>query len=278
MLRRSTFLLFAVICVGHVLLISAQVQSKSGIPVLQALAFGAFARFQGASGGVADAGRGVWSNYVAVSGAARENEALKRQILELEAELQRQRALAARSKALEETLALKAAVVAPTLAARVIAGSPSPGSDRVTIDRGTSDGVGPDMAVLADRGVVGRVIRPVAAGAATVQLLIGADAAAAVTFERSSAGGVARGGAGSGTLLRVDYAPALADIQPGERVVTSGQDGIYPPGLVVGTVDRIDRPGTAEREILVRPAVDFTHIGLVLVVMRPAPDTESGGS
>lgn len=278
MLRRSTLSLFAVICVGHVLLISAQVQSKSGIPVLQALAFGAFAKFQGASGGVADAGRGVWSNYVAVSGAARENEALKRQILELEAELQRQRALAARSKSLEEALGLRTQMSAPTLAARVIAGSPSPGSDRVTIDRGSSDGVGPDMAVIAERGVVGRVIRPVASGAATVQLLIGAGAAAAVTFERSSAGGVARGGAASGTLLRVDYAPQIADIQPGERVVTSGQDGIYPQGLMVGTVERIDHPGTAEREILVRPAVDFSHVGLVLVVTGRAPDTPDGGS
>jgi rod shape-determining protein MreC len=278
MLRRSDFSLFVLISVGHVLLISAQVQSKSGIPVLQAIAFGAFARFQGATSGAADAGRGFWSNYVAVSGAARENDALKRQILDLEAELQRQRALAARAQSLEEALGLKAQVAAATVAARVIAGSPSPGSDRVTIDRGTNDGVAPDMAVLADRGVVGRVISPVAGGAATVQLLLGADAAAAVIFERSSAGGVARGGAANGALMRVDYVPALADIQPGERVLTSGQDGIYPQGFLVGTVERVAGPPNGDREILVRPAVDFSHIDLVLVVLGARPDTQGGGS
>jgi rod shape-determining protein MreC len=264
--------------VGHVLLISAQVQSKSGIPVLQSLAFGGFAKFQGATGGVADAGRGFWSNYIAVSGAARENEALKRQLLELEAELQRQRALAAKSQGLEAALGLKSRMTAPTLVARVIAGSPSPGSDRVTIDLGTNDGVRPDMAVIADRGVVGRVISPVASGAATVQLLIGGDAAAAVTFERSAAGGIARGGAANGSRLRVDYVPSLADIQPGERVLTSGQDGIYPEGFLVGTVERAAPPGAPEREILVRPAVDFSHISLVLVVSSPLPDTDGGGS
>ena len=67
MFRRQTFTIFAVICVGHVLLISAQVQSKSGLPVLQSIAFGAFARFQAATGGVADSGRSLWTNYVAVS-------------------------------------------------------------------------------------------------------------------------------------------------------------------------------------------------------------------
>jgi rod shape-determining protein MreC len=277
MFRRQTFALFAVICVGHVLLISAQVQSKSGLPLLQAIAFGAFAGVQSATGGVADTGRGVWTNYVAVSGAARENEELHRQILELETELQRQRALAARTLELEAALGLRAELAAPTIGARVIAGSPSPGSDRVTIDRGTNDGLRPDLAVLGQKGVVGRIISPVARSAATVQLLIGQDAAAGVTLERSGAGGILRG-AGAAAPLRIDYVPVLAEVQPGERVLTSGQDGIYPQGFLVGTVEQVVAAGTAERQILVRPAVDFSHVGLVLVVMADPPDIEGGGT
>jgi rod shape-determining protein MreC len=69
----------------------------------------------------------------------------------------------------------------------------------------------------------------------------------------------------------------LADVQPGERVVTSGQDGIYPAGFLVGTVSEVLAAGTAERQILVQPAVDFSHVDLVLVVLGPAPDTEGGG-
>jgi rod shape-determining protein MreC len=278
MLHRQTFLLFAVISVGHVLLISAQVQSKTGTSVLQSVAFGAFASVQGMTSGVAGLGRSFWTNYLAVSGAARENEELRRRLLDLEAELQRQRALAGRTQSLEQVLALKSSLAVDTVAARVIAGSPSPGSDRVTIDRGRRDGMRADLAVIADRGVVGRIINPVADGAATVQLLLGSGAAAAVVFERSSAGGVARGGAAKGSLFRVDYVSSSADIQAGERVLTSGQDGIYPQGFMVGTVERIERGSSGEREILVRPAVDFSHIDLVLVVVPHSPDTGVGGS
>jgi rod shape-determining protein MreC len=197
-------------------------------------------------------------------------------VLDLETELQRQQALAARTIELEAALGLRAHVPSPTLAARVIAGSPSPGSDRVTIDRGRRDGIRPDLAVIGERGIVGRVISPVASGAATVQLLVGQDAAAGVTLERSGAGGIVMGG-GNAAPMRIAYVPVLADVQPGERVVTSGQDGIYPAGFLVGTVTEVLAPGTAERQILVQPAVDFSHVDLVLVVLGPAPDTEGGG-
>jgi rod shape-determining protein MreC len=116
----------------------------------------------------------------------------------------------------------------------------------------------------------------VASGAATVQLLVGQDAAAGVTLERSGAGGIVMGG-GTAARLRIAYVPALADVQAGERVITSGQDGIYPAGFLVGTVEEVLNPGTADRQILVRPAVDFSHISLVLVVLGTAPDTEGGG-
>jgi rod shape-determining protein MreC len=278
MLRRQTFVLFTLISLGHVLLISAQVQSKSGIPVLQAIAFGAFARVQSLTGGVANGVGTLWTNYLAVSGAARENEALRRRVLDLEAELQRQRALAAQSEGLEQLLALKTSLASPTVAARVIAGNPSPGSDRVTIDRGRRDGMRPDLAVIADQGVVGRIVSPVAEHAASVQLLLGSGAAAAVVFERSSAGGVLRGGAARGDMFRVDYVSSSADVQAGERVLTSGQDGIYPQGFLVGTVERVEKGSSGEREILVRPAVDFSHIDLVLVVVPDSPDTPGGGS
>jgi rod shape-determining protein MreC len=278
MLHRRTFTLFVVICLGHVLLISAQVQSKSGLPVLHSLAFGAFAGFQSVTSGVADTGRGIWSHYVALSWAARENEALRQRVLDLEGALQAQQARLADIQALEATLGLRERVGGRTLPARVIAGSPTPGSDRVAIDQGARDGIRPDLAVINGEGVVGRVIGPVSAHAATVQLLIGQTAAAAVVLGGSQAGGILRGGAANGTLFRVDYVPTLADVRPGEPVTSSGQDGIYPPGYPVGTVERVEGAGTADRQILVRPAVDFSHLNLVLVILPGTPDTESGGS
>jgi rod shape-determining protein MreC len=267
-IRRRTFSLLIVICLGHVLLISAQVQSKSGLPVVEDVAFSAFARVQRLLAGTTDAGRSVWTNYFALRGAARESETLRARILELETRLQQQQAIADRARSLEATLKLRESVVAPTLAARVIAGNPSPGSFTVTIDRGTDDGVRPDMAVIGARGVVGRVVPPVTQHAATVQLLIDRLAGIAVTFERSGTGGMVIGGAGD-PPFRAEYVNVLADVQAGERVMSSGQDGIYPQGFLVGTVERVDRRTGGEREIVIRPAVDYSYIDVVLIVLTP---------
>jgi rod shape-determining protein MreC len=146
------------------------------------------------------------------------------------------------------------------------------------IDRGTADGVQPDMAVIGAKGVVGRVINQPTPHAAQVQLLIGKLAGAGVTIERSGAGialertgtgGIAVGGAGD-PPLRLEYVPNSADLRVGDRVLTSGQDGIYPPGFLVGTVGV---PNAAQSTgVAVRPAVDFTHIDIVLVVLaKPGP-------
>jgi rod shape-determining protein MreC len=261
---RRTLSLLTIICLGHVLLISAQVQSKTGVPVLESAAFGVFSEAQRGLTGVADFGRGIWGNYFALRGAARENEELKRRILELEGKVQEQEALAGRTRVLEDALGLRQSQPAPTLAARVIAGSPMPNVLTVTVDRGSDDGVEPDMAVIGAKGVVGRVIAPVARHAATVQLLTDQYAGIAVTFERAAAGGVAVGD--GRTNLRAKYVPVLAVVQAGEKVTTSGQDGVFPPGFLVGVVDSVTGQG-ADREISIRPAVDFSHVDVVLVLL-----------
>ena len=274
MLRRQTFALLITVCLGHLLLISAQVQSKSGLPVVEAVAFGTFARVQALLAGIADSGRSFWTNYFALRGAVRENDLLRQRVTALETQLQEQQAIAAKTHALEAALALTESQATPTLAARVIAGNPSPGVLTVTIDRGSADGLSADLAVVGATGVVGRVIDPLAPHAATVQLLIGRNAAAAVTFERSGAGGLVIGGAAD-PPLRAEYVPASAEVLPGERVMTSGQDGIYPGGFLVGTVERVNRTSGIDREIDVRPAVDFSHIDVVVVMLSRPPRPES---
>src|SRR5262245_42728505 len=104
---RRTLVLLVVMCLGHVLLISAQVQSRSGLPVLEATAFGAYARIQAFSAGVADSVKSLWTNYFALRGAARENAALRERILYLEGQTQQQQAAVAQARALEDALHLR---------------------------------------------------------------------------------------------------------------------------------------------------------------------------
>ena len=263
---RRTLALFLALSFVHVLLISAQVQSKSGMPVIQAATFGVFASIQHFTSGIADLGHSFWSNYVSLRGAAAENDALKKRVLELEGLAQAQAAIVSQTTELESLLRLQKSLVAPTLAARVIAGDPAPGADMITIDRGSADGIEPDMAVIGHQGVIGRVFNRPTAHAAQVQLLKGRLAAAAAVTEKTLVAGVVQGGAGN-PPLEMNFVDVLRDVEVGERVLTSGLDGIYPRGFVIGTVERAVKGSGFYSDLRVRPAVDFSRLDVVLVVM-----------
>jgi rod shape-determining protein MreC len=272
-IRRRTTFLFVFVCLCHVLLISAQVQAKSGMPLLEDVAFGAFARVQGGLAGMGDGMSSVWRNYFALRGVAAENAALRAQVSQLQGQLQAESAISAQTHALEEALNLQKTVTQRTLAARVIAGDPSPGALTITIDRGSADGVRADMAVIAPGGVVGRVFRQPTAHASSVQLLIGHSAAAGAIIERIQAGGVAVGlGVGEDPPINLNFINKSYEIAVGDTVVTSGQDGIFPAGFLIGKVERVDRGGsTTFKTIAIRPAVNFSHLSVVLVVLDPPP-------
>ena len=274
--QRTGWILFTAI-IAQVLLVSAQVQTKSGVRAIEAVSFGAFARVQGTTSSMVRSVRDVWTNYAALRGARDENAALKRQMADMEVRLQEQRALAARTTKLQELLDLKQNATLPTVAAEVIAGNANPGMRQITIGRGTADGVRSNMAVISPRGVVGRVIGYPSAHAARVQLIIDDRAAAGALTERTRAGGMVTGGDRQPPLA-MELVSNLADVKSGDVVVTSGVDGIYPKGYIIGTVEASDRGPGLYRAITVRPAVDFSSLEEVLVVLvppRPAtPDIE----
>ena len=268
-IRRRTGVLLFVLTMGHIFLISVQVQSKSGVPVLQAMTFGLFARVQQGTSSAVHGGRGFWANYIALRGAREENELLHKQVADLEIRLQEQRTLALRASRLQELMDLKASTPLPTIAADVIAGNPNPGLRTLTIGRGTADGVEADMAVIAPAGIVGRIVGRPAAHAARVQLLIDRYAAAGAVTERARAGGMVVG-VEKDPPLAMELVSNLADVKEGDIVVASGVDGIYPKGFRVGVVEKSERGAQLYRTITVRPSVNFSNIEEVLVVLVPA--------
>lgn len=267
-IRRRTGMLFLAITMAQVLLISAQVRSKSGVAVLEVAAFGVFSRVQGAVAAGLRGLQNVWGGYVDLRGVRAENERLRREVTDLRVRLLEQRALADRTVRLQQLLELKAGSSLPLLAAQVIAGNPNPGMRTVTIDRGASDGVQADMAVVGSTGVIGRVIGRPAAHAAIVQLLVDRTAAAGAVTERTRAGGVVVGVEGEPPLA-MELVSNLADVQPGDTVVASGVDGIYPRGFPIGQVQTVQRGAAFYSTITVRPAVNFSNIDDVLVVLVP---------
>ena len=248
--------------VGHILLISTQVSSRSGGSLLQATLVTAIAETQRAAWAVVGTGHWVWDSYVALRGVQAENERLSQEVGDLRVQLQQERAAAQTAEGLRALLELRTRVAWKTTGADVIGGSVSPEFRSIVIDRGGEAGLRQDMAVITPAGLVGRVVWP-SAHAATVQLIVDKSAAAAVIVGASRAQGIALGN-GDGQL-RLDYLAASAVVQLGDQVVTAGVDGVYQKGIVVGYVERVGRP------VIVRPAVDFTTLESVLIVVEPAP-------
>jgi rod shape-determining protein MreC len=250
----------------HVGLISAQVNTASGLPVLQVVTFGSFSEIQRGTMALIDGVRGMWSGYIALRQVQQENDALRQEMQTLQVRLQQERAEAQRTDNLRQLLELRERANLDTVAAEVIAGAASPDFQTVTIDKGSSESLDTDMAVISPAGVVGRIILP-SRRASKVQLLIDRNAAAGALIERTRVQGVVVG-IGDG-MLRMQYVPGTADVKTGDLVVTSGIDGIYPKGFVIGTIDHADRGGGAYHEIVIRPAVDFTRLEEVLIVRTP---------
>jgi rod shape-determining protein MreC len=268
--QRTGWLLLAVI-VAHVVLISAQVGTSTGVPVLESVIFGTFAEIQRASTSAVSGAQEGWQNYFALQEIRRQNQELLREVSRLQIRLQQERALAAESRALRELLTLRDAIDLTTTAgmvvqSAVIGGGAAPEFRTVTIDKGTQDGLKAQMAVLAPAGVVGRVILP-SARASKVQLLIDVNAGAGAIIERSRAQGVVVGDGRD--RLRMDFVPSSADIKAGDVVMTSGIEGIYPKGFVIGQIESVKRGAGEYSAVVVRPAVDFSALEAVLVVLAP---------
>lgn len=265
-LRQRSGYVFLAIVVAHVILISAQINSRSGVPVLQAVTFGAFSEAQRIASSAVNGVANVWNGYVALRSVRQDNETLRAQLAATQVQLQEQRALIGRAEGLARLLELKQQLALSTTAASIIASGATADFRTLTIDKGQLQGLQRDMAVLAPAGVVGRVVVP-SPRASKVQLLIDRNAAAGALVERSRAQGVVVGG-GDDTL-RMDYVSETSDVVIGDLVVTSGIDGIFPKGFAIGTVSDIQKSGGAYRSISVQPAVNFANLEDVLVVLTP---------
>ena len=264
--QRIGYLVLAVV-LGHVILISAQVNVRQEGNFLQVVSFSALAGIEEIISFGTNAVGTAWSRYVSLRDAEEENAVLRESIGQLELQLQQQNALARRARSLQRLLELRNSVELLTLSAQVIAVDATPWFRTFTVDRGTGDGVRQDLAVIAPSGVVGRVVGTPGPRAAKVQLLIDRNAAAGALIERTRAAGVVTGVDGQ-SLLRMDYVSNLEDVQIGDAVVTSGTDGIYPKGFIIGTVADVRRGDDLYKSILVAPVVEFAKLEDVLIVLN----------
>src|SRR5229473_4325038 len=207
----------------------------------------------------------VWHNYFYLRGVRAENRSLKQQIERMSLDQVRMSQDADQARRLQALLAFKEQFISRTMAAQVIGSSGSELSRAVYIDKGESDGIKPDMAVITADGIVGKVLR-VYRSTSQVLLIDDQTSGVGAILDKTRLQGILRGTpAGEVVLEKVMSDEA---VPAGEMVLTSGGDGIFPKGLLVGRVTKVAPGSELFLNIRVRPAADLSKLEEVLVVTK----------
>jgi rod shape-determining protein MreC len=205
----------------------------------------------------------LWHNYVYLRGVRTENRQLKEQIEQLRLEQVRLNEDAVQAHRLQALLAFKEQYISKTVAAQVIGSSGSDSSRMLYIDKGENQGLKRDMAVITADGIVGKVLQ-VFPSVSQVLLINDQSSGVGTILEKSRLQGFLKGTATGEVVL--EGVMSDEQVPPGERVLTSGGDQIFPKGLPVGTVTKVGAGKDLFLNIQVKPAVNLGKLEEVLVV------------
>lgn len=262
--RNSILLTSGALLLLSVLLLSAGTRSAEGSDPVGRLLLDRLAPFQIGFTWLGQGVREVWSSYVNLVAVRGENDRLRERVSLLEGEIVRLSETEQFNQRLAGLLRFRRTLQGKALGARVIGRDPLPWFRTMTVDRGASDGVRPATAVLSPEGVVGQIAE-VSGSASRVLLMSDANSGIDAIVQRTRARGIVQGGPDG--VCEMNYLPRDADVQVGDRVVTSGLDGIFPKGLLVGEVVEVS---TRYRDLLkaavVRPSAPLERLEEVLIV------------
>ncbi|KXJ98397.1 MAG: rod shape-determining protein MreC [Acidobacteria bacterium OLB17] len=221
-----------------------------------------------------------FSSIANLRSAQDENTTLKQRVQELEVELRQKDGLSSENERLRALLSLKDESKYKVLTARIIGRDPSAWFNASIINRGSLDGVALNMPVVTDGGIVGRVT---AVSPLTSQVDL-------ITYSKSGVGGIvgevgstnALGvvvGTGKTDILEMKYVPGTAEVEVGQPIFTTGQDGIYPAGLKIGEIVNVVRgSATTAHKIEIRPAAKLDSMQEVGVLLYQPPQRLSSNA
>lgn len=213
--------------------------------------------------------KGVGDRYIFLTRVQQENQDLKRIVSTLREENNRLKEALGAAERLKKLYGLQSQYSSASMVAQIFARDPTNWFKTVLVNKGKKGGVSKDMAVVTSEGVVGRVIE-VSSSTAKVLLITDPNSALDVIVQRSRSQGIMEGKMGETCVLR--YVQKREDVQVGDEVITSGLGGIFPKGLMAGTVTQVERkrPGIFQY-IEVTPAVDFARLEEVLILREEKP-------
>jgi rod shape-determining protein MreC len=206
-------------------------------------------------------------------GLKRENDLLRAMNLRLSDEVSRLREARLENIRLRQMLELKHRPSPRFIAANVVGKNLQLLRSTITIDAGERDGVAPQMPVVTEAGLAGKVVST-APGYAVAQLLLNRDVRVSAKIQRNRVDGIIRWEGGR-TLGLYNVAKTL-DVQPGDVVITSEYSGIFPAGIRIGVVESTRNvPGSLFQSVAVVPSVDFQRLEQVAVIATPGDSSRA---
>jgi len=266
--RRGHFL-FVLVFAAHALLLSSQVATERGHSAFRALLLALFSPLQRGVSAAVGGVRSTWNGYVDLRGVREDNARLREDNARLEQALWLERDQVASYRRLSGILKLAETMPYEPVVAEVVGLDASAWFHTITVNQGARRGVELNAPVVAPGGLIGRVIS-VGPDMAQVQLLTDRDCSVAVLLTRTRTRGMVNGSGDqtSPTGLTLNYVSNLEDVVEGDPIVTSGIDGIYRKGLIVGRVASVRNGPRLFKLIIVEPAANLD--GLEEVFPLPA--------
>ena len=209
----------------------------------------------------------IWDHYFFFVSVVEENERLRKELWQARTLQNEYREALLANERLKQLLSVAQDARPPMIAAQVVGKDPSPWFQTMMVDKGFSDGIQKGWPVINPQGIVGLVIE-VTGHYAKVMLITDPNSAVDAVVQKSRARGIIKGGTTGYCLF--EYVLRKHNVAEGDRVVSSGMDGVFPKGLPVGKITSIvKRQAGIFQDVTVTPHVDFERLEEVLIVPLP---------
>lgn len=262
--KNSVIITFFFLILISLMLMSVDVKKRGKLNMLEELTIDSFSAAQNVITYTARSLKNIWFGYIYLVGIREENVVLRREVSILRNRLNAGMEILHENQRLKGLLDFKEGSGFRTVTARVIGIGLVDMFETITIGKGSIDGVTSGMAVVTNDGVVGRILSS-SPNSSRVLLIADKNSYVDAVIQRSRDRGVVRGEGLN--LLELKYLPRSADALAGDMLVTSGVGGVFPKGVVIGSISRVDKnAGGIFLYSAVKPAVDFSKLEEVLVI------------
>jgi rod shape-determining protein MreC len=278
--RHKNTVVLATVLLAQFLALAVQVKRQTAdgpVRVIRLLAVSAISPFERLFIYSGSNIRGIWANYIDLRNVRHDNLRLKAESEQMRLDRAREQEDARQARRLQALLEFKEQWIDKTVAAQVIGTSGMETSRLLYIDKGSKDGIKADMAVITPNGVVGKIL---AVYGDTSQVLMINDPTSGVgaTLVNSRLQGIAKGTPEG--EIQLNYIMSDEPVQAGDMLITSGGDHVFPKGLTIGSVAKVNTGRSLFLEIKVKPIVELNRLEEVLVITEQklrAPDTTGLG-